>query len=191
MFFVGGGGDPGVFFRGGADGCKLPRAVGQCLAGGTDTQAKNPEMFKMMQNPMFMGALAEFQKNPGEAMQKYGSNPQVSEFFRQFCGVMGEHLSEIGDKEEAAKPKTGGAAQQAQQQIAPAISPGDQAKLDAALAKPEVQAALQDPRIQRMIEDLKLRPEMAPQITGDVMRNPELMRKVQTLVQNGILGTAR
>ena len=126
---------------------------------------------------------------PAEAMQKYGSNPQVSEFFRQFCGIMGEHLSEIGDKEEAAKPKAGGAAQQ--QQMAPAISPEDQAKLDAALAKPEVQAALQDPRITKMIEDLKLRPEMAPQITGDVMKNPELMRKVQVLVRNGILGTSR
>lgn len=146
--------------------------------------AKKPELLQMMQNPQFMAALNEFQRDPKSAMVKYGDNPKVSEFFRQFCGVMGEHLSQIGEKEGEKHPSS--------QPAPPPISTSDEKALEEAMAKPGVKDALQDIRVQKMIADLRDgNPKKAQQITAEVMRNPELSKKVQLLMQAGLLGTAR
>ena len=50
-----------------------------------------------------MAALTEFGKNPKEAMEKYGSNPEFREFMQDLCSLMGTHFETIAEKEEAKK----------------------------------------------------------------------------------------
>jgi len=47
------------------------------------------ELCQRLQDPTFMHAIAEFQANPQAAMQKYGDNATMQEFFREFCGILG------------------------------------------------------------------------------------------------------
>lgn len=115
-------------------------------------------------------------------MQKYGDNPQVAKFFQSFMGVMGNHLSELGEKEEAARAGSAkGQAGPIQQQ--PAADP----EAMAALAKPGVREALQDPRIGAMIEALRRNPERSREITAAARRDPDVAVKLRTLCEAGVL----
>lgn len=41
--------------------------------------------------------MTEFGKNPKEAMQKYGNNPEFRSLMEEFSKLMGQHFEEIGD----------------------------------------------------------------------------------------------
>ena len=39
-----------------------------------------------------MQALNEFQSNPQQALEKYGDNPEVQRFLKEFCALLGKVL---------------------------------------------------------------------------------------------------
>jgi hypothetical protein len=45
-----------------------------------------------------MQAFSEFGKNPMEAMNKYGGNPEFKQLLEEFSKLMGSHFEELGDK---------------------------------------------------------------------------------------------
>lgn len=52
--------------------------------------------------------MSEFGKNPTEAMQKYGGNPEFRALLEEFSMMMGKHFEDLGDKkakEEEEKMK--------------------------------------------------------------------------------------
>ncbi|KAK3098603.1 hypothetical protein FSP39_021130 [Pinctada imbricata] len=50
-----------------------------------------------------MEAINMFQSNPSQAMERYKHDVEVQEFFKKFMGLMGEHFTNIADKEEQNK----------------------------------------------------------------------------------------
>ncbi|WAR08075.1 hypothetical protein MAR_018033 [Mya arenaria] len=56
------------------------------------------ELRQTQQDRKFVQAIGEFQRDPKTAMTKYGNNPEVQEFFQDFCGLMGDHFNKLGDK---------------------------------------------------------------------------------------------
>ena len=67
---------------------------------------KNPRLMHGFKDPVCQKAMAEMQENPAEAAKKYEGNPMVTEFLKEFMGLMGDHFHNIAEekeKEDAAK----------------------------------------------------------------------------------------
>ncbi|XP_059153508.1 uncharacterized protein LOC131939304 [Physella acuta] len=56
---------------------------------------KNEFLLKRFADPTFMNALHEFQTNPVAAMEKYKSNKEVEKFLMEFCGLLGDHFTNM------------------------------------------------------------------------------------------------
>eukprot|EP00041_Stephanoeca_diplocostata_P013190 m.230211 g.230211 ORF g.230211 m.230211 type:complete len:185 (+) comp19254_c1_seq12:117-671(+) len=153
--------------------------------------SKQPHLMKMMSNPQFATALTEFEKNPKGAMQKYGDNPQMAEFFKSFCDIMGNHLTGISDVNGQQKPTPTPAASNTSANTEVAVSSEDDRKLQEALARPEVVDALQDERVKGLIGMLKEKPQFSGPLTDKAMRDPDVARKLRILVSAGLLDLRR
>merc|ERR1719231_1297979 len=62
--------------------------------------ASTPVLRKAFTDPRCQTAMAEMQTNPQEAMKKYGDVPEMREFLQAFMKLMGEHFTELADKQE-------------------------------------------------------------------------------------------
>ncbi|CAG5132590.1 unnamed protein product [Candidula unifasciata] len=62
-----------------------------------DKVEKNELLLKRFADPHFMKALEEFQTNPVAAMEKYKGNKEVEKFLMEFCGLLGDHFTKLGD----------------------------------------------------------------------------------------------
>eukprot|EP00041_Stephanoeca_diplocostata_P013191 m.230233 g.230233 ORF g.230233 m.230233 type:complete len:259 (+) comp19254_c1_seq16:732-1508(+) len=153
--------------------------------------SKQPHLMKMMSNPQFATALTEFEKNPKGAMLKYGDNPQMAEFFKSFCDIMGNHLTGISDVNGQQKPTPTPAASNTSANTEVAVSSEDDRKLQEALARPEVVDALQDERVKGLIGMLKEKPQFSGPLTDKAMRDPDVARKLRILVSAGLLDLRR
>ena len=49
----------------------------------------NKTLAKHLSDPVFMQGVTDFQKNPQEALKKYQNNPEMQQFLKEFCGLMG------------------------------------------------------------------------------------------------------
>ncbi len=56
-------------------------------------------------NPKFVSALEAFKCNPKEAMKRFHHHPDVIEFLTEFCKIMGNHFTVLGEKQEEEKKK--------------------------------------------------------------------------------------
>lgn len=139
---------------------------------------QNHDMLRYMSDPKFAAILTEFQTNPEAAQKKYGDNKQVMEFFRQFMGVMGQHLSEVGEKKEKEKK---------QMTPAKAAAPEDIAVNDI-LKDPEVVTILQDPWIKNMFEIIRVNPDRSAAIMAEAMSSPLRSAQLRKLHAKGLLG---
>eukprot|EP01046_Picozoa_sp_COSAG06_P028365 COSAG06_NODE_2549_length_6687_cov_142.924256_1_plen_372_part_00 len=109
---------------------------------------KNPRLMKGFTDPRCQKAMAEMQEDPEAASKKYKDDKQVSEFLREFMGLMGDHFSNLADdadrkaKDEAEKKAKEEQAAQAQAQAA-AMGPMSDPKVQAIMSDPEFQPILQ------------------------------------------------
>merc|ERR1711991_1135059 len=101
--------------------------------------------------------------------------------------LMGSHLTEIGEKEEKSAAGNSSAAPSGPITPASATDP-ETAKI---LSKPGVLEAFQDPKVQEVIQALRGDPARANQIVAQYTRDPEIARKLQLLLESGILGVQR
>lgn len=66
-----------------------------------------------MQNPRFMAALGEMQRDPKAAMAKHKEDAPLHEFLKAFMGLLGDHFSSLGaamgEKAAGASAAEGGA----------------------------------------------------------------------------------
>ena len=70
--------------------------------------AKSPRLMAAFQNPQYMQAFQEMGSKPQETMQKYGNDPMFKELLLEFSALMGNHFTDVGEKqkkEEEAKQK--------------------------------------------------------------------------------------
>ena len=50
----------------------------------------HPNLLKKMSDPKCMQAITEFQANPKTAMTKYNDNPEIQQFLKDFCSILGK-----------------------------------------------------------------------------------------------------
>ena len=70
-----------------------------------DRVAQNPRLAAGMRNPKFAAALLALQKDPRVAMARFANHPEIGDFLREFCGVMGQHFTELGEAQQKQKQK--------------------------------------------------------------------------------------
>lgn len=67
---------------------------------------KHPLLSRALRDPHLAQVLSQFQSNPRAALQAAAGNREMQQFLREFCSLMGDHFTELADKEErAGKPK--------------------------------------------------------------------------------------
>ena len=54
--------------------------------------SNNNGLLERLKDPRYAAALEDMQKNPGAAMKKYRDVPEVQNFFREFCEILGDHF---------------------------------------------------------------------------------------------------
>ena len=60
---------------------------------------KNPQLMKQLEDPRFSQALSAFQANPQKALLAVQNDSEVKEFIQEFCGLLGEHFTTLGEEE--------------------------------------------------------------------------------------------
>jgi len=62
---------------------------------------KHPKLARGMSNPRYMNALHEMQTNPKQTFARLkNSDPEIVDWLREFCGVMGEHFCRLGERQQ-------------------------------------------------------------------------------------------
>ena len=51
---------------------------------------QNPRLLRQLSDPRISQAMAKFQRNPQLAMQEYQDNPEIQQFFKDFCAILGK-----------------------------------------------------------------------------------------------------
>ncbi|EDO38750.1 predicted protein [Nematostella vectensis] len=60
----------------------------------------NPALFKKLMDPRFSQALAQLQSNPWEAFASLQGDPEMQVALQEFCSLMGQHFTQLGDKDD-------------------------------------------------------------------------------------------
>ncbi|XP_013408030.1 uncharacterized protein LOC106172003 [Lingula anatina] len=158
----------------------------------------NEVLFKRLSDPSFTKALTEFQTNPQAAMLKYKDNQEVQQFFKEFCGLLGDHFSNMPDG-QPQKPKTDTISttmpsQGADISVRSSTNPNqptaaDEKKMQEILSDPEIRFVLLDPFIQQLFETLRKDPEKGQRMLSTAQ--PAQQEKIQKLVDAGLLAFQR
>ena len=64
---------------------------------------KHPLLSKALQDPKLARAMSQFQSNPQAVLQSAAGDPELQTFLKEFCTLMGDHFSELADKDDARK----------------------------------------------------------------------------------------
>ena len=83
-------------------------ATDQLLTGDAELMQKiasNPRLAAGMRNPKFAAAMEALQSDPVAAMERFRDHPEIADFLREYCGVLGEHFTELGGEQEEAEAK--------------------------------------------------------------------------------------
>lgn len=62
--------------------------------------SSDPILFKDMTNPKYTAALEALQRDPKEAMKRFENHPDVKDFLNRMCRVLGDHFTELGEKQD-------------------------------------------------------------------------------------------
>ena len=63
---------------------------------------KHPLLSRALRDPHLAQVLSQFQSNPQAALHAAVGNREMQQFLREFCSLMGDHFTELADKEERA-----------------------------------------------------------------------------------------
>ncbi|PAA84762.1 hypothetical protein BOX15_Mlig027560g1 [Macrostomum lignano] len=122
-------------------------------------------LLRGLANPRLSAALAKFQTNPRGAMEEYKDDTEVQEFLAKFSALLGEHFTQIADKQE-----------QEQQQQQPPEDP----EVAEVLSRPGVREALTNPDVQRWLSLLREDPDKAQGLLRQ-SRDVEFQRRIGCL----------
>lgn len=167
---------------------------------------ENPRLVAGMSNPVYMAALQEFQENPKRAMQKYKQNEQskdILRFLTEFCGVLGEHFTILGElqKQQERKGTLGPLAQQALKRHASTtsnfLSESSTTRNGGASAlqqDEDVQRILSNPELTQLLVDPEMQQVIHESTTTNgrekfryYMQHPNFAPKLQKLIKAGLL----
>ena len=61
----------------------------------------HPKLSKQFTDPRFSEVIGKLQSNPEEVMRASASNPEMREFIQNFCAIMGDHFTQLGEKQSS------------------------------------------------------------------------------------------
>ena len=167
--------------------------------------ASNPRLSAGMRNPKFAAAMEAMQRDPVAAMERFRDHPEIGDFLREYCGVLGDHFTELGKRQEkeAAKAKTkakkgeGGGGdmgplaeaalrrdqeRKARGEAEVPMSQGEEEMMQKIVADPEMAQILMDPAMQIIMQECAM-----PGRMHAYMNHPEYGPKLRKLMQVGLL----
>jgi len=158
---------------------------------------KNPKLMKQLEDPRFSQALTAFQANPQKALLAVQNDPEVKEFIQEFCGLLGEHFTTLGEEETKKKDQMKKPIDTLEASSTRKLLPGskdnasqmEEEKFQKIISDPEIKEILNDKRIQHLIHTLKENPAIAQRTLSEL--GPEYHGKIQRLIEAGLLGVAR
>ncbi|XP_064617638.1 uncharacterized protein LOC135481841 isoform X1 [Liolophura sinensis] len=153
----------------------------------------NDLLARRLTDPVFVQAIGEFQSDPQGAMLKYQNNSEIQKFFKDFCGIIGDHFTKLGNKQDLEKPSAkarevdSAGVNVLNSNINSAMAPADEdeRRMQEILANPEIRQILIDPDIQRLVQTLRSNQVQAQSILHSA--DPEMRRKIKKLIDAGLL----
>lgn len=88
--------------------------------------------------------MSQFQSNPTAVLQSAAGDPELQTFLREFCSLMGDHFSELANKDDGASNRV----------------PMDK-DVEKTLSQKGVKEALTDPHVQKLLNLLRSDPPKA------------------------------
>ncbi|XP_065187261.1 uncharacterized protein LOC135817896 [Sycon ciliatum] len=174
--------------------------------------ARNSILGPRLADPRFASVLEDFQRDPQETLRKSQGNDEMKVFLQEFCRVMGEHFTRLGESQppsstngepqaDLIRPTTTTslkASSKGDSRTTPAISDGaagsgsmtnaDQRKMTRILSRPDIQEILKCPEIQAIFELARTNPAEASRRMAS--GGPQIQGYVKTLVEAGLLAFA-
>jgi len=169
----------------------------------------SPRMQAGLSNPRYLQAIEDMKKDPAAAQAKYKGQKDIEDFITEFAGIMGEHFSEVGAKEEQEKkeaentagnlsgPSIGPLAEDAIKREAARREKGpevgwdekngaSQEKVDAVVGNAELSSILMDPEMQKVLQDCG-----RPGAMHAYMRDKKWGPKIEMLIKHGLIKVER
>ena len=147
--------------------------------------AKNPKLALGLQNPRFVKAMEELQKDPQAAMDKYKDDEALQDFLQEFMGLMGDHMVNLGEdlkeKEEREKKEAEKEMERKKEEMRKEIAKKDP-EVAKVLANQDVASILADPEMQKIMRECT-----QPGVLRKYMQNPEIAKKFRLLQQHGLI----
>ena len=155
---------------------------------------KRPRLAKGFQNPKYAAAIASLQKEPGKYKNMMYEDNELREFVNEFCEVMGNHFTGLGDKELKKREESrilhdlGPLAAQIHRDHKdgkgpmPPQTPEEQNDVDAVLNNPDLKKLLTDPETQKLMQRCG-----DPKQFHLAMRDPNDRAKLETLAKHGLV----
>jgi len=141
----------------------------------------HPKLSKQFTDPRFSEVIGKLQSNPEEVMRASASNPEMREFIQNFCAIMGDHFTQLGEKQSSQeKAQSAG--------NAGGMTPADQKKMEAILSDNEISQILKSPDVQMFFRNLKEDPVKAQRMLKTA--DSAFRYKIQKLVDVGLLQMA-
>ena len=150
-----------------------------------DKLSQNPRLMAGFKNPKFTAALQAMQENPREAMKNIQGHQDIIHFLNEFCSVMGQHFTDLGEKQEKKNdigPLAKEALKKEKELNQTPINKDEQDKLDAILSDPELTSLLMDPDMQKVMQECS-----KPGKMRQYMSDPNYGPKLRKMIQAGLL----
>lgn len=168
--------------------------------------ASNPRLAAGMRNPKFAAAMEAMRRDPVTAMERFRDHPEIADFLREYCGVLGDHFTELGKKQEKeaakAKPKVKATEERAGGDMGPLaeaamrreqerkargeaevlMSQNEEEMMQKIVADPEMTQILMDPAMQIIMQECA-----TPGRMHAYMNHPDYGPKLRKLMQVGLL----
>lgn len=172
--------------------------------------AEHPKLVAGMKNPKFSAALEALQKDPKEAMKKFKDHADVTEFLNEFCALLGDHFTKLGEKESSkSSPRQSQPPNLQEKDVGPiaysaiqkekerkqkgraswneeTMSPLEQERFDAIMKDEELTRILMDVDVQRVIQECSTIPGKMQMY----MRHDVYGIKLRKLIEAGLLKVA-
>mmetsp|Transcript_5786 Transcript_5786/g.6433 ORF Transcript_5786/g.6433 Transcript_5786/m.6433 type:complete len:306 (-) Transcript_5786:157-1074(-) len=137
--------------------------------------AKNPKLLQGFSNPKYMKAIEEMKTNPGQAMKKYGDDPELREFLFEFSKIMGGHFEQLGKTKQEEEEQKNSKPQESFDDIL------EQKCKD----HPALKEVIQDSRIKQILHYLKTNERI--DFNAFIQQHPDLGPKLRVLIDSDLI----
>uniref|UniRef100_A0A7S1BMR0 STI1 domain-containing protein n=1 Tax=Corethron hystrix TaxID=216773 RepID=A0A7S1BMR0_9STRA len=171
-----------------------------------DRVRSSPHLLERLSDPRYAAALEEMRVDPGRAKKKYQDVPEMINFFRDFCGVVGDHFMQLDaaqKREQGRRSYENGDGVEIQAKsrnvgedvairelgkgnfTTTPQNDADAAKVDAILQDREMAEMLMDPEMKKVMADCS-----RPGAMRAFMSHPKWGPKLRKMIDHGLLQVA-